>query len=56
MPDRPIFSETLTEENFKLFQRNLLTIPAMADIEITNHFPCTKSRNHWLSSAASGLI
>lgn len=49
-PERHIFSELLTEENFKLFQRNLLTIPAMADIEITDHLDRSFRRDNWLSS------
>lgn len=49
-PERHIFSETLTEDNFKLFKHNLLTIPAMGDIEITGKMDRSWRRDNWLSN------
>lgn len=35
--DKHVFTEFLTKENGQLFKKNLLTIPAMAHVQITDH-------------------
>ena len=35
--DKHVFTEFLTNENGQLFKRNLLTIPAMAHVQISDH-------------------
>ncbi|WP_125706121.1 hypothetical protein [Lacticaseibacillus daqingensis] len=48
--DGNIFTETLTSANAALLKRNLLEIPAMADIVITDHVTRVRRLDYWLSN------